>query len=175
MNKTVQHDVMIVTNLNSNAIMGIDLIEKLGLVYKARMKTFVFEDEEPQFKQATMEVISAEFIPAFTQMPIRMATSTDGGNRPAINLNCMATIMSNNFPQLSGGPGWVVPNHAGQVTMVVQNCSPVDLHIPRGTKMGVLENNHHKKFNQWMVRKPTNEANSRFVITHGNGMFKNSF
>ncbi len=97
--------MIVVNNLNSNAIMGIDLIEKLGLVYKARKKTFVFEDEEPQFKQATMEVISAEFIPAFTQMPIRMATSTDGGNRPATNLNYMATIMSNDFPQLSGEPG----------------------------------------------------------------------
>jgi hypothetical protein len=125
--------------------MGIDLIEKLGLVYKARKKTFVFEDKEPQFKQATMEVISAEFIPAFTQMPIPMATSTDGGNRPATNLNYMATIMSNDFPQLSGEPGWVVPNQTGQVTMVVQNCSPTDLHIPRGTKMGVLENIHGKR------------------------------
>ncbi len=92
-----------------------------------------------------MEVISAQFIPAFTQMPIQMATSTDGGNRPATNLNCIDTIMSNNFLQLSGGPGWVVPNHTGQVTMVVQNCSPVDLHIPRGTKMGMLENIHGKR------------------------------
>jgi len=26
--------------------------------------------------------------------------------------------------------------------MVVQNCSPVDMHIPRGTKMGLLDNIH---------------------------------
>jgi hypothetical protein len=78
-------------------------------------------------------------------MPIRMATSTIGGNRPAINLNYMATIASPDFPQLGGGPGWVVPNHAGQVTMVVQNCSPVDMPIPRGTKMGMLENIHGEK------------------------------
>jgi hypothetical protein len=38
-----------------------------------------------------------------------------------------------------------VPNHAIQVTMVVQNCSPTDLHIPRGTKMGVLENIHGER------------------------------
>ncbi len=131
MNKTVQHDIMVVTNLKSNTIMGIDLIEKLGLVYKARKKTFVFEDEEPQLRQANMEVILSEFIPAFTQMPIRMATSTNGGNCPATNLNSMATIISKVFPQLSGGPGWVVPSHTGQITMVVQNCSPVGLHIPK--------------------------------------------
>ena len=52
----------------------------------------------------------------------------------------MATIACSEFPELGGGPGWVVPNHTGQVTMVVQNCSPVDKHIPRGTKMGVLGN-----------------------------------
>ncbi len=107
-----------------------DLIKKLGLAYKAHKKVFVFEDKEPQFWQANMEVISAEFIPAFMQMPIRMTTSTIWGNRPATSLNCIATIMSNNFLQLSAVPGWVDPNHAGQVKMVVQNCSPVDLHIP---------------------------------------------
>jgi hypothetical protein len=84
-----------------------------------------------------------------------------GGKRPATNLNCMATIMSNDFPQLSGGPGWLVPNHAGQVTMVVQNCSPVDLHIPRGTKMGVLENIHCEKIHPMDGKKIVEQLNAR--------------
>jgi hypothetical protein len=145
MGKTVKHDIIVVQNINSNAIMGFDLIEHLGEVYYAKKKKFAFETEEPQFREAHMETLSAEIIPAFTQMPIKMATSTTGGNRPATNLNCMATISSPDFPQLGGGPGWVVPNHTGQVTMVVQNCSPVDMHIPRGTNMGVLENIHGEK------------------------------
>jgi len=37
-------------------------------------------------------------------MPVKMATSTTGGNRPARNLNCMAKIKIK-FPQLGGGPG----------------------------------------------------------------------
>ena len=49
MNKTVNHDIMIVSNLNSNPIMGTDLIKHLGLVYKAKKKKFVFEEDEPQF------------------------------------------------------------------------------------------------------------------------------
>jgi len=145
MGKTVRHDIIVVQNINSNATMGSDLIEQLGVVYYAKKKKFAFETDEPLFFEAHMETLSAEIIPAFTQMPIRMATSTKGGNRPATNLNCIATILSLEFPQLGGGPGWVVPNHAGQVTMVVQNCSPVDMHIPRGTKMGVLENIHGEK------------------------------
>jgi len=138
MGKTVKHDIIVVQNINSNTIMGDNLIEHLGLVYYAKRKKFAFENEEPQFCEAQMETLSAEIIPAFTKMPIRMATSTTGGNRPATNLNCMATIASPDFPQLGGGPDWVVPNHAGQVTMVVQNCSPVDMNISGGTKMGTL-------------------------------------
>jgi len=114
-------------------------------VYYSKKKKFAFENEEPQFREAHIETLSAEIIPAFTQMPIRMATSTTGGNRPATNLNCMAFIASPHFPQIGGGRGWVVPNHSGQVTMIVQNCSPVDMHIPGGTKMGILENIHGEK------------------------------
>jgi hypothetical protein len=90
-----------------------------------------------------METLSAEIVKAFTQMPIRMETSTTGGNRPVTNLYCMTIIASPDFPQLAGGPGWVVPNHTGQVTMVIQNCSLVDMYI--GTKMGILENIHGEK------------------------------
>jgi len=62
-----------------------------------------------------MKTLSAEIIPAFTQMPIRMATSTTGGNRSTTYLLCMAIIASLDFPQLGGGPGpgWDVPNHGG--------------------------------------------------------------
>jgi len=70
----VNHDIIVVQNINSNAIMGANLIEHLGPVYYAKKKKFAFESEEPQFREAQMETLSAEIIPAFTQMPIRMAT-----------------------------------------------------------------------------------------------------
>ena len=36
MGKTVNHDVIVVQNINSHAIMGADLIEHLGLVFSKR-------------------------------------------------------------------------------------------------------------------------------------------
>jgi len=103
MGKTVKHDIIVVQNVNSNAIMGADLIEHLGLVYFTKKKKFAFETEEPQFCEAHMETLSAEINPALTQMPIRMATATTGGNRPATNLSCMA--MYNCKPRLSSLEG----------------------------------------------------------------------
>jgi len=51
MGKAVKHDIIVVQNINSNAVMGIDLIEHLGLVYYAKKKKFAFESKEPQFYQ----------------------------------------------------------------------------------------------------------------------------
>ena len=42
MYKTVKLDIVNVSNLNSDAIMGIDLIEHLDLVSKVKKKKFVF-------------------------------------------------------------------------------------------------------------------------------------
>jgi len=42
------------------------------------------------------------------------------------------------------GAFWEAPEEHEEVTMVVQNCGPVDMHIPRVTKMGVLENIHRE-------------------------------
>jgi hypothetical protein len=48
MGKTVKHDIIVVQNINFNAIMGVDLIKHLGLVYYAKKK-FAFETVEHQF------------------------------------------------------------------------------------------------------------------------------
>ena len=143
--KTVKHNVIVVDNLNSAAIMGIDLIDKLGITYISRKREFVFQEQEPAFRIASMSTMSAEIIPAYACMPIRVSTLTTGSQRPGPNLRSMATIHCKEFPLLSGGPGLVVPNHAGQVTVLVQNCSPVDIELPRGITVGELENIHHEK------------------------------
>ena len=143
--RTTKHNVVVVDNLNSAAIMGIDLIDKLGITYNSRKREFSFEGSEPTYTTAAISTLSAEMIPAYAVMPIQLSSLTRGALRPGPNLRSMATIACADFPLLSGGPGLVVPNHAGHVTMLVQNCSPVDIEIPRGTVMGELENIHQEK------------------------------
>jgi len=41
-----------VQNINSNAIMGADLIEHLDVVYYAKKKKFAYETDEPPFHEA---------------------------------------------------------------------------------------------------------------------------
>ena len=142
-NKKVTHPVIVVENLNTPAIMGIDLIDKLGISYNSRNREFIFETDSPKFTIASMSTLSTETIPAYATMPMQLSTLT-GSQRPGPNIRSMATVQCTDFPLLSGGPGLVVPNHAGHVTVLVQNCGPVDIEIPRGTNMGELENIHHE-------------------------------
>ncbi len=46
-----------VQNINSNASMGADLIEHLGLVHYAKNENISFENEEPQFREEHMETL----------------------------------------------------------------------------------------------------------------------
>ena len=48
-------------------------------------------------------------------------------------------------------PGLVVPNHQGDVTIMLQNCSDQDIKIPRDTTLGYLENLNNKEFNNISV------------------------
>ncbi len=41
---TVQNEVIVMKTLNSGAIMGLDLIRKMGLIHRSRKHVFEFED-----------------------------------------------------------------------------------------------------------------------------------
>jgi hypothetical protein len=43
-------------------------------------------------------------------------------------------------PALFSQPGLVIPNHQGDVNLLLQNCSEVDMEIPRCTANEFLEN-----------------------------------
>jgi hypothetical protein len=50
------------------------------------------------------------------------------------------TVGNPEHPALFSQPGLVVPNHQGDVTILLQNCSDVDMEILRCMAVGFLEN-----------------------------------
>ena len=60
----------------------------------------------------------------------------------------MTTVGNNDFPGLFAQPGLVVPNHQGDVTILLQNCTDVDMEIPRCTVIGFIENLTNEEFNE---------------------------
>ena len=137
--RQIQQTVFVCENLGQPAILGIDAIEKLGLNYSARTKRYFFEEQNFSFPTGKLMALSAHIVPPLSAQPIRVATITAQGQRPVAGLQAVATIQSPISPLLSGGPGLVKTNQLGEVTVMLQNCSPCAINISRGDTLGTLE------------------------------------
>ena len=58
----------------------------------------------------------------------------------AAGIKSVTTVGNPDYPAIFSQPGLVVPNHQGDVTLLLQNCSDVDMEIRRCTAIGFLEN-----------------------------------
>ena len=137
--KNINQVVFVCDNLGQNAILGIDAIEKLGLIYSTRTKTFHFENDHFSFASGKVSALSSHIIPPLTVLPIRLSALTAEGTRPPAGMMAVATVASPLFPLLRSEPGLVTTTQAGEVTVLIQNCSPTELHIQRGDILGSLE------------------------------------
>ncbi|MGV0986793.1 MAG: reverse transcriptase family protein, partial [Limnohabitans sp.] len=137
--RKIKQVVFVCENLGQPAILGIDAIEKLGLIYSTRTKKFFFENESFDFNSGKLTAISAHIIPPFSALPLRVHAVTATGARPPAGLTAVATIGSPLLPLLSGGPGLVQTTQGGDVTVMIQNCAPTEMHISRGDILGSIE------------------------------------
>jgi len=137
--RTIQQVVFVCDNLGQSAILGIDAIEKFGLNYSARTHKFFFETQNFSFPTGKLLALSAHIVPPLSAQPVRVATITAEGQRPVAGLQAVATVVSPISPLLSGGPGLVKTNQLGEVTIMLQNCSPCEINISRGDILGTLE------------------------------------
>ena len=69
----------------------------------------------------------------------------------AAGLKAVTTVENPGYSALFSQPELVVPNHQGDVTILLQNCGDVDMEIPRCTAIGFLENLQNDTFNEIYV------------------------
>ena len=72
----------------------------------------------------------------------------------AAGCKSITTTGSPQFPGLFSHPGLVVPNHQHDVTVILQNCTEVDMEIPRCTVIGFIENLRYPDFNEISMVNP---------------------
>ena len=137
--RPLQQIVYVCENLGQNAILGIDAITKLGLNYIASKRQFCFDNEIWKFQTGTIKAISAHSVPPLSTQPIRVNALDAQGFRPPAGMTAVATVSAPHAPLLSGGPGLVVTNQLGEVTVLLQNCSPNTIDIARGDVLGSIE------------------------------------
>ena len=129
-------------HLNTPLILGIDGINNLGITYLSIPNEFVFQSEctQSQFNKADLMTVSTVKIPPLSTVPVRLGTAIGRRHTPmAAGFKSVSTIGNPSFPALCAQPGLVVPDHQGDVTIMLQNCSNVDMEIPRCTAMVSLK------------------------------------
>jgi hypothetical protein len=144
--------VNVFQNLNIPLILGIDGIHNLGITYLSMSQTFMFQEDiigEAKFKKADLMTVQKTNIPARTCVPVRLGMASGRRHTPmAAGLKSVTTIGIPDYPALFAQPGLVVPNHQGDVTVLLQNCGDVEIEIPRCTAIGYLENLQNKSSNE---------------------------
>ena len=60
----------------------------------------------------------------------------------------VTTVGNNDVLGLLSQPVLVVPNHKGDVTILLQNCTDVDMEFPKCTVIGYIENLDNDEFNE---------------------------
>ena len=148
--KKIMHPVQVYNNLSTDAILGIDAIHNLGLAYLSIPDEFVFQtDVMKKYKKADLQTQRIVKIPAHTACQVRLGTAVGRKHSPmAAGFKSISTIANPDFPQIFSQPGLVVPDHQGDITLILQNCSSQDIEIPRGTTVGFIENLSNQEFDQ---------------------------
>ena len=127
---TVQHEVVVMKDLNSGAIMGMDLIRSLGIVYFNQSHEFHFEkswtDKRP-FEVGEIVTSQEMFLPAHSSQSVRVSTKQEGFKRHCPQITSIAEIHCKDYKQIMGPQGVVIPDHQGKIVIVLQNCSDVDV------------------------------------------------
>ena len=141
--RTIKQIVYVCENLNQNAIMGMDAIEKLSLNYSVKQKRFFFEDATSSFASAKVVNAKRVILPPLSTASVKVCALTPSSLSPPPNKRSIVTVRAENFPMLQGGPGLVNTNSSNEMFILIHNGSPVQQEIPRGEILGDLENIHN--------------------------------
>ena len=155
-NRTIVHPVYVTEN-KTQAILGIDAIKAFGLLYSPSKNSFSFEnlmtpvhsvspispmptsDLDPSSALTSISIIKSVTLPPLTSLSLSVSTISSLGLRPAPGVLGLAHVGTSAFPYLNGGPGLVTTDRLGEMTIRINNCSPTDLTLPKGSIVGFFE------------------------------------
>jgi hypothetical protein len=124
------HPVTVVQELNDN-ILGINFMHQHKLNYDATSKQITFAHMLTNALYAVKEVT----IPALSSMMV--TTKYKGLTSETAQL--IATIHAPQHPTISGMPAWVTFDNYKNCKLILDNCAPYDIVLPRNKILGVLE------------------------------------
>ena len=147
-NHAITHPVYVCDNLHQDAILGIDAIKQLGIIFDPTNDKFAFTSTKNDWHTvadisptmvATLHAAHACTIPPLGVQTIELRTRTHNGYEIPEKITAIANLHSPTHPLLFGGPAVVCTTQTGTVHMRVHNCSSLPLSLLRNDKLGYME------------------------------------
>ena len=124
------HPVTVVEDLNDN-ILGMDFMHQHKLNYDASSKQITFAHMLTNALYSVKEVT----IPALSSMMV----TTKYKGLTSETAQPIATIHAPQHPTISGMPAWVTLDTYKNCKLIIDNCAPYDIILPRNEILGILE------------------------------------
>jgi hypothetical protein len=124
------HPVTVGEDINDN-ILGIDFMHQHKLNFDSTSKQITFAYMLTNALYAVKEVT----IPALSSMMV----TTKYKGLTSDSAQPIGTIHAPQHPTISGMPGWVSLDNYKNCKIIIDNCAPYDIVLPRNEILGVLE------------------------------------
>jgi hypothetical protein len=109
--------------LSTPLILGTDAIPHMSIKYLSTSESFMFQEDiigENKFRKADIMTVQKLIIQAQTCVPVRLGTASGRRHTPmAAGIKSVTKMENPDYPALFSQPGSVVPNHQGDVTIVL--------------------------------------------------------
>jgi hypothetical protein len=136
--KTLLHLCHVIADLNEPLIIGMDFIRRYQLHLCPKDGRFFWGTNT--WSQGHVKTIQETTLPPFSSIKIKVNLVTETGCKPVSRENCLMNVAYEESPLLTGGPAMIQPDELGQAQILVYNCGPLEIEIPRGRKIGLIEN-----------------------------------
>ena len=137
--KSVLHPFYVIKDLSESAILGIDFIQQHSFSYCPEKHSFSWK-RSGNWQKGVMKLSSYEIVPPLTSKIVRVQLLAENGCRPALDTKCMVNVCVPNKPVITGGPALVTADGQGHAAVLIQNCSPTEICLERGSFVGLIEN-----------------------------------
>jgi Retroviral aspartyl protease. len=95
--------IYVCDNLNQDALLGMDVIEKLGLALNPKSKQFDFKISAISAQEVhSLATTSAQTLPPLSVSCLKLAALHDSGTRAPLDTKGLAVVGTSQFPLLSG-------------------------------------------------------------------------
>ena len=154
-NRTISSPVFVCQKLHSNAILGMDVLSKMGICHAGDKKSFFFSDildtkdankfvfqssnKNSENFSTGISTIETVKIPPMCHATVCLNSQSEKGYSPPPGTYGISHISSNEFPNLTSNSGVTEIDKNGHVYVQVFNSDLWPITIPRAAVLGELE------------------------------------